>query len=143
MMHVPDLAWHEWREKFAAIRMSAREIAGRLDCGLVHVEGVFCGRVPLSNSFAERLHRLIRAYERNDLPEWQDVEKQHEDTTPKFYSGLGVYHADYVPAPATQATQVFAGSSEKMQVLRERAERGQELFHPQDLQISIHPTLRS
>ena len=38
----------------------------------------------------------------------------------------------FMPLPASEPTQALCGSEEKIQVMRERVDAGEELWHPED-----------
>jgi hypothetical protein len=58
--------------------------------------------------------------------------KEHYPSTSKYAArGTGAGFKCRAPLPATPTT-ALPGSAEKVRVLRERAKRGEQLFHPRD-----------
>lgn len=116
---------------FHATGMSRKELADRLQLNVQHVSSVFLGRKPVSPTFQLRVLQVIRMAQTGTLPLYIPPPKREK---PKVgYCGSGAnLPEDYEPLPASSHTTAAAGSADKVDEMRHRAERGEELFDPGD-----------
>lgn len=130
--HNPEdiLMGDELRRRFAATGMSFTELAGRLQTTRRHCVDVFSGAKPLTRTFKDRVLVLLKQSETGCLPERYEPPKKGVVVG---YAGSGAnLPEDYKPAMAEHATTALTGSQAKVEILRQRAERGEELWHPCD-----------
>lgn len=126
------------RDLVAETTMSEAEVAHRLKMTESHVQQVFGGIQWASPSFAERVLGLVTAFHNHTLPQQVPAPRA---SRPESYCGVGAnLPDDFVPQPASAPTGFLAGSLEKIEVMCERARRGEEIFHPRDTHLSQHPS---
>ena len=135
--HNPDdvLMGDELRRRFASTTMSFNELAGRLQTTKKYCVEVFSGNKPLTKTFKERLLVVIKQSETGRLPERYDPPKSGEVVVGYCGSGANLPE-DYEPGVAAEATYFPSGSKEKVEILGQRAERGEHLWHPADSKLT-------
>lgn len=128
----PKLSGQAIRRAFEEIDMPQRELAGRLKMSAAHIGAVFSGKKPVSPTFQLRVMSIVRMAKLGILPVYVPVEPR--DKKPAVgYCGAGAnLPEDYEPAMPGTYTCAPAGSVEKVEEMRLRAERGEELWHPRD-----------
>lgn len=117
--------------KFNATNMPRKELADRLQMNEQHVAAVFLGRKPVSPTFQLRVMQIIRMAHAGTLPDYVPPPKRQKPKPGYCGSGANLPE-DYVPQPASRPTNAAAGTADKVEELRLRAERGEELWHPRD-----------
>ena len=96
-----------------------------------HISAVFLERKPVTPTFQLRVMQIIRMARLGTLPEIKTKPKRDKPVI--GYCGAGAnLPEDYVPQPASRPTNAAAGTADKVEELRLRAERGEELWHPRD-----------
>lgn len=116
---------------FHATGMSRKELADRLQLNVQHVSSVFQGRKPVSPTFQLRVLQVIRMAQTGTLPLYVPPPKRQKPKPGYCGSGANLPE-DYEPLPASRPTNAAAGTADKVEELRLRAERGEELWHPRD-----------
>lgn len=117
------------------IHMPQRELAARLNMSQAHISAVFLERKPVTPTFQLRVMQIIRMARLGTLPEIKTKPKRDKPVIGYCGSGANLPE-DYQPAAAAHWTDAPAGSAEKIEELRQRAERGEELWHDRDNKMS-------
>lgn len=125
----------ELRRRFAAACMSYNELAGRVQTSRQYCVEVFEGIKPLTKTFKDRILVVLRQSETGTLSPTYEQPKRGKPVIGYCGSGANLPE-DYVPGVADRPTNAAAGSSEKVEELRRRAELGQELWHPGDNKLA-------
>ena len=113
------------------LRMTRKELADRMGISESHVFKVARGTRPATKSFARKVWQLVRSFENGTLKDY--VPRPEKPKVGSSHVGSGAnLPEDYEPAPASVATTATRGSKAKVEVLRLRAERGENLWHDSD-----------
>lgn len=113
------------------LRMTNRELGDRMGIGESHVCKVSRGTRTATKSFARKVWQLVRSFENGTIKDY--VPRPEKPKVGSNHVGSGAnLPDDYEPAPASVATTAARGSKAKVEVLRLRAERGEDLWHPRD-----------
>lgn len=113
------------------LKMTRKEVSDRIGISESHVSKVARGSRTATKSFSRRIWQLVRAFEQGTLKTY--VPRPEKPKVGSNHVGSGAnLPDDYEPAPASAATTAARGSKAKVEVLRLRAERGEDLWHPGD-----------
>lgn len=111
--------------------MDRQELADRMAVSRGHIDHVLCGSRPASMSFMNRFRQVLRAFDAGTLSDYVPREPKPKIGSGHVGSGA-LLPEDYEPSPPSRPTNALRGSRAKVEEMRLRAERGEELWHPKD-----------
>ena len=113
------------------LQMTRKEVSDRIGISESHVAKVARGSRVATKSFARRIWQLVRAFESGTLKTY--VPRPPKPKIGSGHVGSGAFlPEDHEPALANNPTPAARGTWRKVEEMRLRAERGEDLWHPGD-----------
>lgn len=117
--------------RWTGVAMSFKELAARMKLSAEHCRHVISGKKPLTKTFRGRLESILTQAEAGTLAEVK-IKTRKEDVSYGYVGSAAFLPDDWEAPQGQEATDQPAGSWAKVEIMRERAERGEAIWHPMD-----------